>query len=1189
MFRSVLIADRGAMAVRVARTLRRMGIAVVVACEPAGRQSLHAREADHLLALPETTGGALLDAARKAGVEAVHPGCSPFGTDAAFAAACESSGIAFVGARPEQIATLGNRLRARELAQAHHVPLLPASELLPDAAAARAAAARIGYPVALRDCAVHGPRGLHIVRSPAEMADAWNALAGTAPPAQGAFLERYVHHSRRIDVDVLGDGRGRCVALADRDVSAQRDHRTLLDEAPAPQLDAATRRSILEASARLCEGLRLRGAATVGFLQDAAGGRCWFLGVTPRLTAAHGVTEEATGVDIVEAMLRIAAGESRVIERLRPRANGSAMQARLLAEQAGIVTDLRLPTTTRMDTWIERGTELTASADRMLAAIVVQGETRNRALARLAAALQGARVGGLQTNLDFLRAVVANPAFVAGVHGTRLLEEVRWRAPVVHVLESGVQTTLQDSPGRIGYREAGVPSAGPMDEYAFRVANELVGNHRGRDAIGTALECTMTGPRLRFDTDAVIAVTGAPVEVTLDDQPLEMWISHAVSAGSTLRVGRIAGPGCRAYLAVAGGFSAPAYLGSRATYMLGRFGGHAGRSLRAGDVLHLAANPLSATLLSGASTPSYPSQWSLGVLAGPHAAPDFLAPGDLDLMCSSTWTVHFNSSRAGLRLVGPRLAWSRSDGGEAGLHPSSVLDAAYAPGAVVFTGDSPVILGPDGPTLGGGACPLVVARAELWKLGQIRPGDMVRFVLLGTEGAARLARDYERAIELLEPPPDVTAYVDAQPPRVTAILNGRLGDPVSTGANRVSVTWRQAGDGCVVVEYGAAVLDLGLRVRVHLLVEALRSAGLPGILDVAPGLRSLQVRFDPARLSRMRLLRVLEQIEDGLRLPADGTVPGRLVHLPLCWDDPAVAQAIERYSQSVRREAPWLPDNREFLRRVNGLEDLDALRDRVFSGTWLVLALGESGPGAPVAAALDPRHDLIAPRHDPPRTWTPEGAVGFAGAALRIHGMEGPGATQLVGRTLQVWNRYRATPDFEPNRPWLLRPFDQIRFHPVGAEELAALREDFPLGRCALRTEPASFDLRRHREALDRDAAAISAWRQRQHAAFEAERARWRQAEGTPEAAVERELSTRGLKELPAHARSVVSGSAGRVWRILRRPGEIVAEGEAVVVVECMAAQLEVRAPCRGRLLGLLCREGTPVSAGQDLVVIEPL
>jgi urea carboxylase len=324
-----------------------------------------------------------------------------------------------------------------------------------------------------------------------------------------------------------------------------------------------------------------------------------------------------------------------------------------------------------------------------------------------------------------------------------------------------------------------------MDALALRLANRLAGNEEGV----AALELTVAGPTLRFNCDAVIALAGADMGAELDGQPLANWAAHAVKAGSILRLGAIKEAGCRSYLAVRGGFDVPDYLGSKSTFTLGQFGGHAGRTLRVGDVLHLQnvvapadagaqlnelptgvhpqgvghgckAAALRDTPSDKATTtmhrrydvpPAYTHAWEIGVLYGPHGAPDFFTDADIDMFFATDWEVHYNSSRTGVRLIGPRPQWARKDGGEAGLHPSNIHDNAYAIGAVDFTGDMPVILGPDGPSLGGFVCPATIVQADLWKMGQLRPGDTVRFRRLSQGEAERMEAEQDRAVASLLP------------------------------------------------------------------------------------------------------------------------------------------------------------------------------------------------------------------------------------------------------------------------------------------------------------------------------------------------------------------------------------------------------------------------------------------------------
>ena len=386
-----------------------------------------------------------------------------------------------------------------------------------------------------------------------------------------------------------------------------------------------------------------------------------------------------------------------------------------------------------------------------------------------------------------------------------------------------------------------------MDSLSFRLGNRAVGNPE--DA--AALEITMSGPTLKFNTDAIICLAGAQMLADIDGRPIKFWAPIPVSAGATLRIGAPQGAGCRTYLAIRGGFDVPLYLGSRATFTLGKFGGHGGRALMAGDVLHLHAIPggEEPRAVPVELIPKITDEWELGVLDGPHAAPDFFTEEDMEAFFADAWAVHYNSSRTGVRLIGAKPNWARSDGGEAGLHPSNIHDTAYAIGAVDFTGDMPVILGPDGPSLGGFVCPATLVRAELWKLGQLRSGNRVRFKRLTPGQAQELNERQESAIATLRQPPlagiERRSVLSAIPPILASL---------PAQAARPAVIYRRAGDRNILVEYGPMVLDLELRLRVHALMSWLEDRDIAGIVDLTPGIRSLQVHYDSRILSVEDLL-----------------------------------------------------------------------------------------------------------------------------------------------------------------------------------------------------------------------------------------------------------------------------------------------------------------------------------------------
>jgi len=1167
MFDTVLIANRGAIACRIIRTLKNMGLRSVAVYSEADADSAHVSMADIAVCIgpaPATQSyldaNRILQAALETGAGAIHPGYGFLSENPGFAEACEAAGIAFVGPTPAQMRAFGLKHTARALAEQHGVPLLPGSGLLPDLAQAQAEAARIGYPVMLKSTAGGGGIGMRLIRNAAEMAPAFEAverLARANFKDAGLFLEKFVERARHIEVQLFGDGRGQVVALGERDCSAQRRNQKVIEETPAPHLAPETRAALLDAALRLGRAVAYRSAGTVEFVLDADSGAFYFLEVNTRLQVEHGVTEQVTGIDLVEWMLRTARGD--VFDLTAPEPAGASIQVRLYAEDparnfqpcAGLLTEVVFPPDARTETWVARGSEVPPHYDPMIAKLIVTGRDRADAVAKLQAALAATRLAGIETNLRYLRAVAASAVFAQGRIVTRSLADFVWAPNAVEVLEPGVQTTVQDHPGRLGHWDVGVPPSGPMDDLAFRTANQLVGN--APHAAG--LECTLAGPTLKLHHDAVFAVCGADMGATLDGTPIAPWQAHPARAGSVLQLSAVQGAGARSYLALRGGLDVPAYLGSRATFTLGQFGGHGGRTLRAGDMLHVGADAVAPQATAPADAPpAYTHTWQIGVLYGPHGAPDFFTDDDIATFFATDWQVHYNSSRTGVRLVGPKPQWARRDGGEAGLHPSNIHDNAYAIGAVDFTGDMPVILGPDGPSLGGFVCPAVVVAAERWKLGQLRPGDTLRFV-----------------------------RIDDSPPVITQ--RAAQGD-------RPALVLRQAGDRYLLIELGPLQLDIALRLRVHALMLALQALMLPGIVDMTPGIRSLQLHFDPAAVPREQLVAAVLAADEALGDTDDISVPSRTVHLPLSWDDSATRLAIEKYMQSVRPDAPWCPSNIEFIRRINGLDSIDNVLRTVFDAEYLVLGLGDVYLGAPVATPVDPRHRLVTTKYNPARTWTPENAVGIGGAYLCVYGMEGPGGYQFVGRTLQMWNRWRdassGATDFEAGKPWLLRFFDRIRFYLVGEEELLQIRRDFPAGRHALKIEHGRFGLQAYRRFLANNAESIAAFKASQQAAFDAERERWRAA-GQADHVGEAEAGPPPASDetLPDGARAVPTQVPGSVWKLLVAEGDAVAKGDTLVVVESMKMEFAVLAPCAGRVWRLACHEGGTVVAGQNVVLLQ--
>lgn len=1216
-FDTLLVANRGEIACRIIESAKKLGLRTVAVFSEADRGAKHVRLADEAVLLGPAPAkesylrvGALLEAAKSTGAGAIHPGYGFLSEDAAFAEAVEAAGLVFVGPTPEQLRIFGTKHTARDAARAAGVPMIAGSGLLEDADAAVAASQAIGFPLMLKATGGGGGIGMTVCRSEAELADSFPRvarLAGASFGTAGVFAERYVENARHIEVQVFGDGGGRVVSLGDRDCSLQRRHQKVLEEAPAPDLPDALRVELHRTSRALCASLNYRSAGTVEFVYDPARQEASFLEVNARLQVEHPVTEAVTGVDLVEWMLRLAQGgeEARGVLAGLPDGlpvSGHAVEARVYAEDpargfqpsAGTVTNAEFPATggVRVDAWVETGTDVSTNYDPLLGKVITSGASRSEALDRLSGALAGTRIDGIETNLGMLRAVTGMDVVRSVNHSTSTLDSVGDPEPRITVDRPGLQTSVQDWPGRTGLWQIGVPPSGPMDDLSFRLGNTALGNPEG----APGLEFTMTGPSLVFTHATTVCVTGAEVTVTVDGTEVPAWTPVTVPAGGTLDAGTAAGKGLRGYILFQGGLDIPQYLGSASTFTLGQFGGHAGRVLRAGDVLRAVKSDVEGPVTAPVpldSRPALTSTWELAVTEGPHGAPEFFQREDIEELYAAEYEVHFNSARTGVRLTGPKPRWARTDGGEAGLHPSNIHDTAYSVGALDFTGDTPILLGPDGPSLGGFVCPVTVVTADRWKLGQLRPGDKVRFVPIEAAQAPS-ARDLGPGRQLVLPgDAGWTADISRVAAPAARIRRGDGDDGVLArvpeGSGRPAATYRRSGDDNLLVEYGEMVLDLGLRARVHALHQRIEQLRIPGIVDLTPGIRSLQIKVDPSVLSTNRLLGMVQEIDAALPASSELVVPSRTVRLPLSWDDPATREAIERYMAGVRDDAPWCPWNIEFIRRINGLDSVNDVFDTVFNAEYLVLGLGDVYLGAPVATPLDPRHRLVTTKYNPARTWTPENAVGIGGAYMCIYGMEGPGGYQFVGRTTQVWSRYADAAPFEPGSPWLLRFFDRISWYPVSPEELLDLRADMAAGRGrGVEIEEGTFSLAEHGLFLEENRESIAAFREKQGAAFAVERQAWADAGEFDRADALAATAAPAADEVavPEGGSLVSAPFAASVWKVDVAEGDTVVKGQPLVSLEAMKMETVLEAPSDGVVLRVLPAAGSQVVAGDAVLVL---
>ena len=433
MFDTLLIANRGEIACRIIRTARRLGISPVAVYSDADEGALHVASADAAYrigaAAPRDSYlriDAILEAARRSGAQAVHPGYGFLSENAAFADACAEAGLVFIGPPASAIRAMGGKSEAKALMERAGVPLVPGyHDADQDPLLLAGEAARIGFPVLIKASAGGGGKGMRVVRGPA---DFLAALLGAKREAASSFgddrvlVERYLQRPRHIEIQVFADTHGNCLSLFERDCSVQRRHQKVIEEAPAPGMTASMRAAMGEAAIAAARAVGYVGAGTVEFI--AEDDQFYFMEMNTRLQVEHPVTEAITGLDLVEWQLRVAAGEK--LPETTGKINGHAIEVRLYAEDpardfmpsVGRLAQLRLPSSVRVDTGVREGDRITPDYDPMIAKIIAHGPDRPAALRRLAAALAATELAGLQTNLGLLRAIAAHPEFAAGAVDT---------------------------------------------------------------------------------------------------------------------------------------------------------------------------------------------------------------------------------------------------------------------------------------------------------------------------------------------------------------------------------------------------------------------------------------------------------------------------------------------------------------------------------------------------------------------------------------------------------------------------------------------------------------------------------------------------------------------------------------------------------------------------------------------------
>lgn len=1194
MFKRVLIANRAEIANRVIRTLKKMNIESVVIYSQADKHSSFVMNADFSVPLHGTTleetylnYKKIIEICKEYKVDAIHPGYGFLSENVNFVKECEKNGIVFIGPTSKQIEDFGLKHTARQIAKDNNVPLLEGSELLQSLENALKIANDIGYPVMLKSTAGGGGIGMKLCFDEAELIQAYESvikLAKSNFSNGGVFLEKYIEFARHIEVQIFGDGKGNVKTLGERDCSIQRRNQKVIEETPAPNISDELRSELFEASKKLALAVNYKSAGTVEYIYDTKTDKFYFLEVNTRLQVEHGITEEVCGVDLVEWMIKIAYGDNKPLIDYVHNPKGHAIQLRVYAEDAsknfqpstGLITKVEFSKDLRIDTWIEDGCEVSAFYDPLLAKIISYGKNREENLLKLQEVLKTSKIYGIESNLSYLQTILKQDFFKNSSFYTKVLENMSFSPNKIDVLKSGTLTTIQDYPARQNFWAVGIPPSGAMDNLTPRLLNQLLKN----DEKAPFIEMTFIGATFKFRNSTTIAFGGANMQVTLNGNSVNMYETININANDILEFKKVIGNGNRTYLAIKDGFDVASYLGSASTFTLGEFGGHGGRALKVGDVLNYNSSEKIA-FEKIENVLDLVDEWEIGVIYGPHGSPDFFTNEDIKEFFATSWEVHFNSSRTGVRLIGPTPKWARNDGGEAGLHPSNIHDNAYAFGSIDFTGDMPVILGPDGPSLGGFVCPATIISCQLHKIGQLKTGDKIRFKPLSLENADLMNKTYEEAIKTNTVLPKLEDFtVDFDEKNATPIIK-----TIKYKELNLDIVIRSAGNEFVLVEVGELKLDIELRFFIHALMSYIEEKNLKGIIDLTPGIRSLQIHFDSLKLDRSEILKLVEEAINSLKDIENLEVNSRTVYLPLSWNDPSIQLAIDKYQQGVRPNAPWCPSNIEFIRRINGLKDTNVVQKIILEANYLVMGLGDVYLGAPVATPLNPAHRMVTTKYNPARTWTAQNSVGIGGAYMCVYGMEGPGGYQLFGRTLQMWNTYRTTNEF--SKPWLLRFFDQVKFYLVSSDELHDIREKFLYGKYPLKIENGTFKLKEYKEFLDKNQKEHTTFQDMRKQAFEDERLMWKE-KGLDKFNVQSEvIETKDEIVLGENEEAIEAIMSGNIWKIEANVGDKVKAGEVLVILESMKMEVDIETNISGTVEKILFKEGDNINSGDVLIIIK--
>ncbi|KAJ9663199.1 hypothetical protein H2198_000960 [Neophaeococcomyces mojaviensis] len=1232
--KTLLVANRGEIAVRLIKTAKKLKIRTISIYTNADAASIHVGAADEavLLSGPDSKayldGEQIIEIAKAHKVDAIIPGYGFLSENTDFARQIADAGMVFAGPSPKAIEDFGIKHTARELAAAADVPIVPGTKgLVNSEDEAVAEANKLGYPVMLKATAGGGGMGLLTCDNETDVRKSFKTVQSrgeTLFKNAGLFIEKFYPDSHHIEVQVFGNGQGKAIHFGERECSIQRRHQKVIEECPSPFVTkhSELREKICSAAVRLAESLNYGSAGTIEFLVDDESAKFFFLEMNTRLQVEHGITELCYDVDLVELMLRQADAElagkggldAGYLDKLQPSSpKGAAVEARVYAENPakdyapspGLLQEVKWKEVpgARVDTWVHRGIRVSANYDPLLAKAMVHSSTRDEAIEGLKTLLTGSQISGPPTNLHFLASILDDGNFKSGATMTKFLSTFQYQPAAIDVIAGGAYTLVEDWPGRptVG---RGFGHSGPMDPLSFRIANSLVGNAQGVEG----LEITLSGPDLRFLSPAVVALCGAPMEAKLDEQPFPMWTRKRIEAGQRLKIGKTTGGGCRSYLAIYGGLPTIAtWFGSKSTAPMTTVGGYQGRALAAGDLLGIVKDPPAVNgelKLPDHLIPKYPEEWDLLAMPGPHDK-GYLKDDFIDEFYQTTFKISHNAARGGIRLIGPKPRWARPDGGEGGAHPSNVIEYGYPVGTVNWTGDDPCLFPVDAPDFGGFLSSVTIIKAEWWRVGQMKAGNKLRFHRVSYDDAVAKRKEVEEHLSLIESCcTGKTSFDDAFPLKYQGLppstesksWDSAVIRQIKEEGTQPLVSYRQGGDDFLLVDYGHGSFDLNYRCRAVTLYKKLReSSGKvsfgSGALHVGmPCGNSLMLHFDSLKVPRKEILDHLLKLESEIGDLSEARFPGRKYKLPITFESKAQKDSLQRYMETQRPYASYLPDPMAFVAKNNGFTD-QQLRDIFVKSSLMVVAIGFF-IALPIALPIDPRQRIQCPKMNPSRVHTPEGQVGWGGSCLALYNVESPGGYMNTGLSIPSADILGFKNSYGLEKPWLFDDFDQVTFYEVTEKEYEGLIQTFRSGRYKYEYEEVEFDMKEHNKLLRDTAEEVKEIKRKQkEAQAEMDKIEKEMLEKWGKEKEQGKVSVDTVEELlnDPDILPVESPVNANVWKVQVAEGDELKEDQIVVILEAMKLEINVNAEqnmAGAKVEKLLVKPNDVIDAGKPLMLL---